>query len=50
MDVSKREIEALRQRSEESVSSFISRRREKIVEIVNRPLERDQIQMVPRSL
>ncbi|RVW97566.1 hypothetical protein CK203_046540 [Vitis vinifera] len=41
---------ALRQRTEESVSSFISRWRGKIAEIVDRPSERDQIQMVLRSL
>ncbi|RVX21626.1 hypothetical protein CK203_002025 [Vitis vinifera] len=49
-DVSRRELEALRQRTEESVSSFISRWRGKIAEIVDRPSERDQIQMVLRSL
>ncbi|RVW77707.1 Retrovirus-related Pol polyprotein from transposon 17.6 [Vitis vinifera] len=46
VDVSRRELEALRQRTEESVSSFISRWRGKIAEIVDRPSERDQIQMV----
>ncbi|XP_034707011.1 uncharacterized protein LOC117930461 [Vitis riparia] len=50
IDVSRRELEALRQRSDESVSSFISRWRGKIAEIVDRPSERDQIQMVLRSL
>ena len=50
MDVLRRELEALRQRSEESISSFISRWREKIAEIINKPLEKDQIQMVMRSL
>ncbi|RVW61620.1 Transposon Ty3-I Gag-Pol polyprotein [Vitis vinifera] len=35
---------------EESVSSFISRWRGKIAEIIDRPSERDQIQMVLRSL
>ena len=50
VDVSRRELEALRQRTEESVSSFISRWRGKIAEIINRPSERDQIQMVLRSL
>ncbi|RVW90696.1 hypothetical protein CK203_046463 [Vitis vinifera] len=34
----------------ESVSSFISRWREKIVEIIDKPPKRDQIQMVLRSL
>ncbi|RVW53236.1 hypothetical protein CK203_091617 [Vitis vinifera] len=50
VDVSRRELEALRQRSDESVSSFISRWRGKIAEIIDRPSERDQIQMVLRSL
>ncbi|RVW12041.1 hypothetical protein CK203_087291 [Vitis vinifera] len=50
VDVSRRELEALRQRTEESVSSFISRWRGKIAEIIDRPSERDQIQMVLRSL
>ncbi|XP_034704151.1 uncharacterized protein LOC117928364 [Vitis riparia] len=50
IDISRRELEALRQRSDESVSSFISRWRGKIAEIVDRPSERDQIQMVLRSL
>ncbi|RVW26199.1 hypothetical protein CK203_107674 [Vitis vinifera] len=45
VDVSRRELEALRQRTEESVSSFISRWRGKIAEIVDRPSEREQIQM-----
>ena len=50
MDVLRREIEALRQRSDESISSFISRWRGKIAEIIDRRSERDQIQMVLRSL
>ena len=40
----------MRHRSNESISSFISYWRGKIAEIVVRPLERDQIQMVLRSL
>ena len=43
VDVSRRELEALRQRTNELVSSFISRWREKIVEILDRSSERDQI-------
>ncbi|RVW37103.1 hypothetical protein CK203_084558 [Vitis vinifera] len=46
----RRELEALRQRTDESVSSFISRWHGKIAEIIDRPSERDQIQMVLRSL
>ncbi|RVW73218.1 Gag-Pol polyprotein [Vitis vinifera] len=45
-----RELEALRQRPEESVTSFISRWREKISQIIDRPSERDQISMIMRSL
>ncbi|RVW67595.1 hypothetical protein CK203_065414 [Vitis vinifera] len=37
IDVSRRELEALRQRPEESVTSFISRWREKISQIIDRP-------------
>ncbi|RVW62467.1 hypothetical protein CK203_060427 [Vitis vinifera] len=50
VDVSRRELEALRQMTDESISSFISRWRGKIAEIIDRPSERDQIQMVLRSL
>ncbi|RVW89169.1 hypothetical protein CK203_040234 [Vitis vinifera] len=45
-----RELEALRQRSEESVTSFISHWREKISQIIDRPSEKDQISMILRSL
>ena len=50
VDVSRKELEALRQRTDESVSSLISRWRGKIAEIIDRPQEMDQIQMVLRSL
>ncbi|WKA00121.1 hypothetical protein VitviT2T_018511 [Vitis vinifera] len=50
VDVSRRELEALRQGPDESVISFISRWREKIAQIINRPSERDQISMIMRSL
>ena len=50
VDVSRRELEALRQRPDESVTSFISRWREKIAQIIDRPSERDQIGMIMRSL
>ena len=50
MDVSWRELEALRQRLDESVTSFISRWREKIAQIIDRPSESDQISMIMRSL
>ena len=50
VDVSRRELEALRQRPDESVTSFISRWREKIAQIIDRPSERNQIGMIMRSL
>nr|CAN65718.1 hypothetical protein VITISV_020845 [Vitis vinifera] len=50
VDGSMRKLEALRQRSDESVSFFISYWHGKIVEIVDRLSEGDQIQMVLRSL
>ena len=43
-------MEALRQRREESITSFISRWREKISQVINRPFEKDQINMIMRSL
>ena len=46
MDVSRRGLEALRQRPDESVTSFISHWREKVSQIIDRPLERDQISMI----
>ncbi|WJZ99805.1 hypothetical protein VitviT2T_018220 [Vitis vinifera] len=50
VDVSRRELEALRQGSDESVTSLISRWREKIAQIIDRPSERDQISTIMRSL
>ena len=50
VDVSRRELKALRQRPDESVTSFISRWREKIAQIIDRPSERDQISMIMRNL
>ena len=49
VDVSRRELEALRQRPDEIVTFFISRWREKIDQIIDRPSERDQISMIMRS-
>ncbi|KAL6327901.1 hypothetical protein AAG906_027307 [Vitis piasezkii] len=49
--VSRRELEGLRQRSDEFISSFISHRQGKIAEIVDRPLQRDDsVLMVIRGL
>nr|CAN81200.1 hypothetical protein VITISV_003768 [Vitis vinifera] len=50
LDVSWRELEALRQGPDETVTSFISRWREKIAQIIDRPSERDQISMIMRSV
>ena len=50
IDVSRRELEATRQRPDESVSSFISRWRAKVAGMVDRPKEQDQIDMVLRNL
>ena len=50
MDLSRRELEALRQRPDESVTSFISHWREKIAQVIDKPLERDQISMIMCSL
>ena len=50
VDVSRRELEALRKRPDELVTSIISRWREKIAQIIDRPLERDQISMIMHSL
>ncbi|XP_034672482.1 uncharacterized protein LOC117904067 [Vitis riparia] len=48
--ITRRELEFLRQGSDESVSSFISRWREKAAEMIERPTERDQMSMFLRSL
>ena len=50
VDVPRRELEALRQRPDESVTSFISRWREMITQIIDRPSERVQIRMILHSL
>ena len=50
IDVSRRELEALRHRSEESVTSFISCWREKISHIIDRPSENEYINMILRCL
>ena len=50
VDVSRRELKALRHRLEESVTSFIFCWREKISQVIDRPSKRDQISMIMRSL
>ena len=49
INVSQREFEAFRERPNETVTSFISRWREKIAQIIDRPFERDQINMIIRT-
>ena len=50
IDVLRRELEALKQRPNESITSFISHWREKISQIIDRPSEKDQISIILRSL
>ncbi|XP_034679717.1 uncharacterized protein LOC117909774 [Vitis riparia] len=50
IDVSRRELEATRQRSDESISSFVTRWRAKVAGMIDRPKEQDQIDMVLRNL
>ena len=50
VDISQRELEALKQMLDKSVTSFISRWREKITQIIDRPSERDQISMIMRNI
>ena len=51
IDTSRRELAALRHGSDETIASFLTRWREKMAQIiVDRPLEREQIQMVVRRL
>ena len=50
VDVSRRELKALKQRSDETVTSFISHWREKIAQIIDRASECDQISMIMHSL
>ena len=50
IDVSGRELEATKQRPDESISFFVSRWREKMASMIDRPKEQDQIDMVLRNL
>ena len=50
VDVSQRELKALKQRLDETITSFISHWRKNIAQIIDRPSERDQISMIMRSL
>ena len=46
IDVSRRELEATRQRPDQSISSFVTRWRAKVVGMIDQPKEQDQIDMV----
>ena len=50
IDVTKRELEAMRQGAHEIATSFISRWREKVIQMIDHPSEREQISMIMRSL
>ena len=50
IDVTRRELEAMRQGAHETATSFISRWREKVIQMIDRPSEREQISMIMRSL
>ncbi|KAJ9705880.1 hypothetical protein PVL29_003809 [Vitis rotundifolia] len=50
VNVFRRELEATRQRPDESISSFVSRWRAKVAGMIDRPKEQDQIDMVLRNL
>ena len=50
IDVSRRELEATRQRPNESISSFVSRWRANVAGMIDRLKEQDQIYMVLRNL
>ena len=50
IDVSRRELEATRQRPDESISSFVNRWRVKVASMIDRPKEQDHIDMVLRNL
>ena len=50
VDISRRELEALNQRPDKSVTLFTFYWREKIAHIIDRPSKRDHINMIMRSL
>ena len=50
IDVSRLELEATRQRPDESISSSVNRWRAKVAGMIDRPKERDQIDMVLQNL
>ena len=50
IDVSRRELQATRQRPDESISSFVTHWRAKVAGMIDWPKEQDQIDMVLRNL
>ena len=50
IDVSRQELEAARQKLDESISSFVSHWRAKVAGMIDRPKEQDQIDIVIRNL
>ena len=50
IDVSRRELEATRQRPDESISSFVTCWRANVAGMIDRPKEEDQIDMVLQNL
>ena len=50
IDVARRELEAVRQGAHETATSFIFRWREKVIQLIDRPSEREKISMIMRSL
>ena len=50
IDVSRLELEATRQRPDESISSSVNRWRAKVAGMIDRPKEQDQIDMVLQNL
>ena len=50
IDVSRQELEATRQRPNESISSFVIHQRAKVVGMIDRPKKQDQIDLVLQNL
>ena len=50
IDVTRRELEAIRQGAHETATSFISLWREKVIQMIDRPSKREHISMIMRSL
>ena len=50
IDVTRRELESMRQGAYETATPFISYWREKVIQMIDRLSEREQISMIMRSL